>query len=180
MVETGLARDAASLPTPDMVVEEVSGVNSRAMRTLIDIDLQTFSEPTFSHYTAAAFLHSGNVFTLSVAGSVIGTCVFMRVWDRPNEANLLSMGILPGYRGQGLGQRFLLEVLERLRCRGLLAVTLMVASDNRRARKVYTDAGFVETGVYYEDPRTTEGYLQLRVQLGEPIVAALPPRGDDD
>jgi len=157
-------------------VDEVHEVTDEAVRTMLDIDLQTFSEPTFSHYTAAAFLQSGHVFTLTVDSGVIGTCVFMRCWDRPNDANLLSMGILPGFRGQGLGQRFLIEVLGRLRKRGVMGVTLMVSESNRRARKVYADAGFEQTGKRYDDPRTHEGFIQLRVQLGEPLLAALPER----
>ena len=159
---------------PTIRVDEVREISQEAVRTLLDIDLQTFSEPTFSHYTAAAFLQTGHVFTLTVDSGVIGTCVFMRCWDRPNDANLLSMGILPGFRGQGLGQRFLIEVLDRLRARGVMGVTLTVGESNRRARKVYADAGFEGTGVRYEDPRTGDGFVQLRVQLGEPILTALP------
>ncbi len=154
--------------------EAVSTVTDAHIRMLIDVDLQTFSEPTFSHYTAAAFLQTGRVFALFLDEDVIGTGVFMRRWDHPNEANLLSMGVLPGFRGQGLGQTFLMGMLEQLRRSSVLAVTLMVAEDNRRARKVYLDAGFVETGVAYKDPRTSEGYVQLRVQLLEPLVTALP------
>lgn len=177
MSQIGLVdSDIATLPQLAIRVDEVNGITDLAVRTLIDIDLQTFSEPTFSHYTAASFLQSGHVYTLSVDDSVIGTCVFMRCWDRNTDANLLSMGILPGFRGQGLGQRFLLQVLDRLRQRGLMGVTLMVAEDNRRARKVYRDAGFDLTGVRYEDPRTNEGFIQLRVQLSEPLLAALPSR----
>lgn len=177
MVQTGAVDDESTLLSPLVIrVDEVGEITQQAVRTLIDIDLQTFSEPTFSHYTAAAFLQSGHVYTLSVDSGVIGTCVFIRCWDRPGDANLLSMGILPGFRGQGLGQRFLLEVLDNLRGHGLTGVTLMVADDNRRARKVYADAGFVETGVRYEDPRTGEGFIQLRVQLTEPLLVALPSR----
>lgn len=176
MVQTGAANDESPLSPVVIRVDALNGISEKAVRTLIDIDLQTFSEPTFSHYTAAAFLQSGHVYTLSVDSGVIGTCVFMRCWERPGDANLLSMGILPGFRGQGLGQRFLIEVLEHLRERSLMGVTLMVADDNRRARKVYADAGFVETGVRYEDPRTGEGFIQLRVQLSEPLLTALPAR----
>ena len=168
MVRSGVVNDErTSPPLVEIQVLEVDGNSEQAVRTLIDIDLQTFSEPTFSHYTAAAFLQNGQVYTLAVDSTVIGTCVFMRSWDGGDEANLLSMGILPGFRGQGLGQRFLLDVLERLRKHGLVGVNLMVSEDNRRARKVYADAGFVATGVRYEDPRTNEGFTQLRVELAD-------------
>jgi len=67
-------------------VQEVTHAREELVRTLIEIDLQTFSESTFSHYTAAAFLRYGRVFLLSADDVVIGTCVCMRCWDRPTTA----------------------------------------------------------------------------------------------
>ena len=155
-------------------VQEVDEPRHDLVRTLIEIDLQTFSESTFSHYTAAAFLRNGRVFLLSADDMVIGTCVCMRCWERPNEVNLLSMGIRPGWRGRGLGQRFLVGVLDRLHNRGLRAVSLIVSEDNRRAVKVYRDVGFHPTGEEIEDPRTGESFLVMRAQLQEPALTPLP------
>ena len=45
-------------------VQEIDEVRDDVLKTLIEIDLQTFSESTFSHYTAAAFLRNGRVFVL--------------------------------------------------------------------------------------------------------------------
>jgi ribosomal-protein-alanine N-acetyltransferase len=155
-------------------VQEVTTAREELIRTLIEIDLQTFSESTFSHYTAAAFLRYGRVFLLSADDVVIGTCVCMRCWDRPNEVNLVSMGIRPGWRGRGLGQKFVLGVMDRLRAKGLRAVNLMVGDDNRRAIKVYQDVGFVPTGGEHTDPRTGERFLVLRAQLHASSLTPLP------
>jgi ribosomal protein S18 acetylase RimI-like enzyme len=160
----------------EISVTPLEGASVENVRMLLEVDLQTFAEPTFTHYTASVFLQHGRVFALRLGADVIGTCVFMRSWEHPNEVNLLSMGILPGFRGQGFGQRCLEGVLDRLRRAGLLAVRLMVAEDNRRARKVYRDSGFTETGHRFRDPRTDEAYLELRIQLQAPVVAALPSR----
>lgn len=123
-------------------VDEVHTVTPELVQTLIDVDLQTFAESTFSHYTAAAFLTGGRVFLLRANDKVIGTCVCMRGWERPQEAMILSMGIRPGWRGRGLGQRFVSGVLDKLRARGLRSVSLLVGRENRRAVKVYEDVGF--------------------------------------
>jgi ribosomal protein S18 acetylase RimI-like enzyme len=172
-------------------VEDAEGDPATLTRILLDIDLQTFNEATFSTYTAAAFLQHGHVFVLkadsgpaayprsgsgtSGAQDIIGTATFMRTWERPNEVLLLSMGIRPGWRGRGLGQRFLGGVLDRLRQRGLRAVTLMVGSENRRAVRVYQDVGFTILGTAYDDPRTGESFLSMRLQLqDDPLVAAVP------
>ncbi len=125
-----------------ILVEEVHSVTPELVQVLIDIDLQTFAESTFSHYTAAAFLTNGRVYLLRADDVVIGTCVCMRSWDRPNEATILSMGIRPGWRGRGLGQRFVSAVMGKLRAKGLRSVSLLVGKENRRAIKVYNDVGF--------------------------------------
>lgn len=123
-------------------VDEVDRLTPDLVETLIEIDLQTFAESTFSSYTAVAFLRFGRVFLLKADDVVIGTCVCFRSWDRPDEVQLLSMGIRPGWRGRGLGQRFVQGVLDRLRQSGMSSVFLLVGRDNRRAIKVYTDVGF--------------------------------------
>lgn len=154
-----------------ITIEEADARDPHLANTLIDIDLQTFSEPTFSHFTASAMLRHGRVYLLVADGIVIGTCVNVRSWERPNEVLLLSMGIRPGWRGRGLGQRFLAGVLDRLRKKGIRGVSLLVSEDNRRAARVYEDVGFVNTGERFEDPRTGECLVSLRVGLAEDPVA---------
>ena len=150
-------------------VEEVSRVDPDLVRTLIEIDLQTFAESTFSPYTAAAFLQNGRVFLLRADEAIIGTCVCMRAWERPREAMILSMGIRPGWRGRGLGQRFVSMVLEKLQTRGIRSVSLLVGADNRRAIKVYTDVGFHEVGEAPADPRSADPLVLMRLQFASEL-----------
>ncbi len=153
-------------------VDEAEGPTDELVRVLIEIDLQTFSESTFSTYTAAAFLRQEKVYLLRADDVVIGTCVLMRCWDRPNEVMVLSMGIRPGWRGRGLGQRFLNGVLERLKTQGIRAVALMVGADDRRAIKVYEDVGFQHIQTALEDKRTGETLLMMRLQLQDDAPVA--------
>lgn len=146
-------------------VEEVGEPTADLIRTLVEIDLQTFAESTFSPYTAIAFLHSGRVFLLRADGVIIGTCVCYRAWERPNEVTLLAMGIRPGWRGRGLGQRFIGGVLERLKARGFRAVNLLVGADNRRAIKVYADVGFRPNEEAIIDPQSGDVLLVMRIVL---------------
>jgi ribosomal protein S18 acetylase RimI-like enzyme len=156
-------------------VEEADDVTPELVRTLIDIDVQTFAESTFTPYTAAAFLKGGRVFLLRADDVVIGTCVCLRSWERPNEAMLLTMGIRPGWRGRGLGQRFVSGVLERLKARGLRSVSLLVGKNNRRAIKVYTDVGFAPVEEREVDPMNDDDVLLMRVTLqSDPQLIELP------
>lgn len=144
-------------------VEEVERFDAAVVRTLIEIDLQTFAESTFSPYTAAVLLRNGRVYLLKADDAVIGTCVCMRAWERPNESHILSMGIRPGWRGQGLGQRFVQAVLQFMRSRGMRSVSLLVGSDNRRAIRVYTDVGFETVG--QQDGYADGDLVVMRAQL---------------
>lgn len=165
----------------EITVEQAADITPEIVQTLVDIDLQTFAESTFSHYTAAAFLRNGCVNLLRANDVVIGTCVSMRCWDRPHEAMILSMGIRPGWRGQGLGQRFVYEVLERLRAKGLRTVSLYVGADNRRAVKVYRDVGFqvVEEGPTDRDSGSALLLMRATLQQQTPLVEINGGEGRD-
>lgn len=157
----------------DFRVEEVDTVTPELVKGLIEIDLQTFSESTFSEYAAAAMLRNGRVFLLRAAGLLIGSVVTMRCWDRPNEVMVLSMGIKPGWRGQGLGQRFIQGVLARLRQRGIRSVCLYVGTDNRRAIKVYEDVGFQAVEVTEIDQLGDQLMLMRAPLLDETPIHAI-------
>ena len=146
-------------------VEEVTTVTNELVRTLIEIDLQTFSESTYSNYTARVFLSSGRVFVLKAEDSIIGTCVCTRVWERPNESLMLTMGIRPGWRGRGLGHTFFKGVASRLEQKGIRAMNLLVSRDNRRALTIYRDSGFEVVQEMEADPRTGETFLLMRKKL---------------
>ena len=59
----------------------------------------------------------------------------------------LFMGLLPQWRGQGLGERLLRESLVAADAFGYLRVELGVFADNPRAAALYRKAGFVEEGI---------------------------------
>ncbi len=165
--------DGSAGPGFVILVEEIHAPQSEHVRTLMEIDLQTFSESTFSPYTAAACLANGRVFLLKADDLVIGTCVCIRCWERPTEVMILSMGIRPGWRGRGLGQRFVRGVMERLRARGIRTVSLLVGEENRRAIQVYKDVGFDVAGTGPSDPNRQGHLLVLRAPLCEAPVREL-------
>jgi ribosomal protein S18 acetylase RimI-like enzyme len=54
----------------------------------------------------------------------------------------LGMGVLPSYRGCGLGRRMLTECIAAAQARGIDRVELEVRTDNRRALELYRASGF--------------------------------------
>ena len=63
------------------------------------------------------------------------------------HAGVLGIGLLPEFRGQGIGRRLLSATLDDARRCGLERVELSVYAGNPRARRLYEALGFVVEGV---------------------------------
>jgi ribosomal protein S18 acetylase RimI-like enzyme len=63
------------------------------------------------------------------------------------HVGVLGMGLLPAFRGQGIGRRLLERTLEQGRADGLSRVELTVREDNPGAIALYEGLGFVAEGV---------------------------------
>jgi ribosomal-protein-alanine N-acetyltransferase len=71
-------------------------------------------------------------------------------------AELVSIAVLPAFRGRGIGAALLAAIIRRAERLGLAGMSLMVRTDNRAARRLYERFGFrvVRTiPAYYEDGR---------------------------
>ncbi len=69
------------------------------------------------------------------------------------EAEIISTGVLPDFRGRGIGGALVSEFTTRMQQRGAEAVFLEVAVDNDAALSLYKRLGFVPVGLrkaYYE------------------------------
>ena len=82
------------------------------------------------------------------AGKVVGWCD-VTPKSRPIYAHcgVLGMGLLPRFRGQGIGTRLILRTLHAARARGLSRVELAVREDNANAIALYEKVGFVTEGL---------------------------------
>jgi RimJ/RimL family protein N-acetyltransferase len=76
-------------------------------------------------------------------GRVIGWCDINPL-DRPTmrHGGVLGMGLLPEWRGRGLGTRLIGQTLEAARASGFSRVSLTVRHDNARAIRLYHKTGF--------------------------------------
>jgi ribosomal-protein-alanine N-acetyltransferase len=160
---TTLAQDEGYL----FDVTEVERHDPQLIPVLAELDLLTWSEPTFSRFTLGAFLRHGRIFIATADNQVIGVCHTLRDFEDPSEVVLFNMTLRPGWRGHGLGTRFLTAILEKLRGKGVRSVSLQVADSNHRAIRVYKEKlGFQFVSAHPDEYRTGQTYLLMRLVLG--------------
>ena len=154
---------------------EIREHDPELIKTVVDIDLMTWSEQTFSRYTAALMLRHGRTFLLLADEVPIGTCQVIRSWDRPTEAVLFSISIRPGWRGRGLGTRFLQDVFEALERSGMRSVVLSVDVTNEHGLGIYEKRfGFTRVGVLPNEYGKKTDEVLLRKVLTQTLGEVVP------
>ncbi|WP_054309794.1 GNAT family N-acetyltransferase [Mesorhizobium sp. 1M-11] len=101
-------------------------------------------------------------FVAVVQDEVVGWCDISR-HERPVHAHrgTLGMGIIPAYRGHGLGQQLIETTLEEARRQGIVRVELSAYADNARAIALYRKVGFVQEGVERDAACIDGRYLDM-------------------
>ncbi|MHB9144906.1 MAG: ribosomal protein S18-alanine N-acetyltransferase [Symbiobacteriia bacterium] len=88
-----------------------------------------------------------------VDGAVAG---YGGMWLIIDEAHVTNIAVHSHYRGQGIGERLMLELIAGAKERGCLRMTLEVRRSNQPAQQLYSKLGFEPRGVrrgYYTDTR---------------------------
>jgi ribosomal protein S18 acetylase RimI-like enzyme len=87
-------------------------------------------------------------FVVVTAGEVVGWCDVTPL-DRPTQAHrgVFGVGLLPQFRGQGIGTKLTQSALAAARAYGLHRVELTVREHNAGAIELYKKAGFEIEGV---------------------------------
>lgn len=80
--------------------------------------------------------------------AVVGWCdISPHPFEGFRHGGRLGMGLLPDYRGRGLGRRLVVETVRAARAAGMERVELEVFASNTRAIRLYEALGFVHEGV---------------------------------
>lgn len=92
--------------------------------------------------------HGHPQFVALSTGEVVGWCD-VTPKDRPTyaHAGVLGMGLLPPFRGQGIGADLIRRSLDAARAFGFHHVELTVREDNANAIALYRKVGFATEGV---------------------------------
>ena len=79
---------------------------------------------------------------------------FVGVWQIVDEGHNTNIAVLPEFRGPGIGNQLLAELVAFAKSKGLVGLTLEVRVSNVGAQKLYEQFGFTQAGRrrrYYQD-----------------------------
>ena len=96
-----------------------------------------------------ANIAQGHIQLVALAdGEVVGWCdILPRRMPMFSHCGELGIGVLPGFRGRGIGKRLATEALRRAQEKGFERVELGVFASNVVAQALYERLGFVVEGV---------------------------------
>lgn len=133
---------------------EIIEADEEHLGALAQLHRQLFVPPWDEASFGALMEQSGTLAILASAEAhaPIGFILARIVAD---EAEILTLGVLPRYQRHGIAARLVTAVSQRSTERGAGRIYLEVASDNAAARQLYLSQGFEEVGRrpgYYERP----------------------------
>ena len=110
-------------------------------------------------------------FVALVDGSVVGWADIVPAWAPVlSHGGTLGMGVLPAFRGQGIGSRLLDACIAKAWAKGLIRIQLEVRSDNAPAIRLYERHGFIREGTKRRSMRFGDAYfdsIQMSLLRGE-------------
>lgn len=83
------------------------------------------------------------------AGKVVGWCDVIPLGNRDTNKHVgvLGLGLLPAYRGKGLGKRLMQAAIDKGFAQGLTRIELTVRENNANAIALYKKLGFETEGL---------------------------------
>jgi len=110
--------------------------------------LQAFPLPQTRDFVLGLMKKGDPMFVALANGAVVGWCDIQRhPFPAHSHRGTLGMGLVPEYRGRGIGARLMDRTLTQAFTTGFVRVELSVRADNRRAQRLYEKLGFVREGV---------------------------------
>jgi [ribosomal protein S18]-alanine N-acetyltransferase len=146
-------------------VRHTGRLDAAALEELAARERAIHQECCFRTWDLPIFAEHGRNYVMNVNGEFAGTAQAVRDWDDPATVYLAGFGVLEKLRGQGLGAKFLAELIKLLQSEGVRALELTVRPDNAAALKLYNNAGFKVVAEHREKYGRGEDRLVLRLDM---------------
>jgi len=122
---------------------------------VIEVERQCFTTP-WSRYSFICELKDNQFSHYIVAKDMDKIVGYAGMWVIIDEAHVTNVGVLPEYRGEGVGEFLMRSLIAAAKERGANMMTLEVRKSNYVAQNLYSKLGFEPIGIrrgYYMDDR---------------------------
>lgn len=129
---------------------------------ILEIEQVTHSAPWSQKSFENELEHKYGVFLVGLIDGEV--CAYGGVWILVDEAHVTNVVVRENLRGQGIGRRLMIELLEKAKSKGAVCATLEVRASNAGAIHLYETLGFVQSTVrkkYYPDNKEDAVVMML-------------------
>jgi [ribosomal protein S18]-alanine N-acetyltransferase len=117
------------------------------------VEISSFTSPWTDEIFEQELLENqhAHYYVLEIEKKIIG---YVGMWIIIDDAQITNIAILPGYRGQKLGEKLFRFALQKAVTLGVIRLSLEVRVTNIVAQKMYRKFGLVPGGIrknYYMD-----------------------------
>ena len=142
---------AADGPTPQTV--QFRGMQTDDISRISELEKECFPTPWTedAFYNELVHNHFAHYIVMLWKDVVIG---YAGMWTIMDEAHITNIALTGEYRGRKLGERMMMELMNRAAGHGMKRITLEVRVSNVIAQRLYEKFGFRAEGVrrgYYSD-----------------------------
>lgn len=139
------------MPASPVRFEEL---NEGHISKILEIEGRTNGAPWSERAFRNELSHTDRIFLVALKGlEVVG---YGGVWLVIDEAHVTTLAVDAAQRRQRIGERLMIELLDRSQAAGMVCSTLEVRAGNEAAIKLYEKLGYRETAKrkgYYPDNR---------------------------
>lgn len=181
----GVIDDIRIVPTAEKYIAGFNAAVDLVARERLYLGLVEAPPMEVSRAFILAIMNGGGVQQLAVTADdqVVGWCDIIRNGREGfRHAGYLGMGLLPAYRGQGLGRRLAQAAIDAAIAAGMDRIELDVLASNARGLALYQRLGFVTEGVQLR-ARVLDGRVDdnicMALLVSAPPTASSPPSTDE-
>ena len=123
----------------DLSYRRIDASDANVLGHLLEIEKQAFGDTALSLYEVVPILRNGRVYAAYDETRICAAVYFLRNFDDPARAYLMSVGVKQKYRGTGIGPALIEFALDDIKKTGVKSVALMVDPANYQALSVYRE-----------------------------------------
>ncbi len=124
------------------MIKIVEKNNKKYIEEIIELEKKVFGENgAIDIWNLKPYVKYGRVFVYLERDKVVAVAEIMKTWQE-DKVYLYGLCVDVDYRGQGIGNKFMLDIFRYLKVENIKLVELTVAPENVEAIKLYEKIGF--------------------------------------